>query len=78
MGFRVVPNACGSGGSATAAYTKTEVDNLLNGKVSKTGDTMTGNLVFASAANGVVEQDSSGVNWRSGVRTDGAPTTTSI
>ena len=73
MGFRVVPNACGS---ATAAYTKTEVDNLLNDKVSKTGDTMTGNLVFASAANGVVRKSPDGANWQDSVNNSGAIITT--
>ena len=75
--YRVIPNACGSGGSS-ATYTKTEVDAKLSGYVAKGGDTMSGNLTFAATNIGAVHKDSGGVNWRYGVNPDGAHTTTSI
>ena len=77
---RVVPNL-GTGTSGTvpsSVYTKTEVDTLVNAKVSKTGDTMSGNLLFATSGVGVVNKDTGGTNWRSGVNSDGSHQTTSI
>ena len=75
MGFRVVPNGTTAGG---ASYTKTEVDTKLTGYVAKSGDTMSGNLVFTASNIGAVHKDSGDVNWRYGVNPDGAHTTTSI
>lgn len=40
-----------SGYGITDAYTKTQVDTSLNGKVNKSGDTMTGGLSFENIAN---------------------------
>lgn len=44
--------------------------------VSKTGDTMTGDLEFLSATKGVVFLASNGCRWRTGVDTTGTLTTT--
>ena len=71
MGFRIVPNACGSGGSS-ATYTKIEVDNLVNNKVSKTGDTMTGSLAFAAADIGIERKSPDGSIWQERVNDTGA------
>ena len=77
---RVVPNlGTGTGGTVpSSVYTKTEVDTLVNAKVSKAGDTMSGNLLFATSGVGVVNKDTGGTNWRSGVNSDGSHQTTSI
>ena len=77
---RVVPNlGTGTGGTVpSSVYTKTEVDTLVNAKVSKTGDTMSGNLLFATSGVGVVNKDTGGTDWRSGVNSDGSHQTTSI
>ena len=74
---RIVPNLSG-GSSSGSAYTKAEVDTKLTGYVAKSGDTMSGNLVFTASNIGAVHKDSGGVNWRYGVNPDGAHTTTSI
>ena len=77
---RVVPNlGTGTGGTTpSSVYTKTQVDALVNAKVSKTGDTMSGNLLFATSNIGVVHKDTGGTDWRSGVNSDGSHQTTSI
>ena len=78
---RVVPSvSTGSGGGSipSSVYSKTEVDTLVNAKVSKVGDTMSGNLLFATSNTGVVHKDTGGTNWRSGVNSDGSLQTTSI
>ena len=77
---RVVPSlGTGTGGTVpSSVYSKTEVDTLVNAKVSKTGDTMSGNLLFATSNTGVVHKDTGGTNWRSGVNSDGSHQTTSI
>lgn len=78
---RVVPSvSTGSGGGSipSSVYSKTEVDTLVNAKVSKAGDTMSGNLLFATSGVGVVHKDTGGTNWRSGVNSDGSHQTTSI
>ena len=77
---RVVPNlGTGAGGTVpSSVYSKTEVDTLVNAKVSKTGDTMSGNLLFATSGVGVVHKDTGGTNWRSGVNSDGSHQTISI
>ena len=77
---RVVPNlGTGTGGTVpSSVYTKTEVDTLVNAKVSKAGDTMSGNLLFATSGVGVVNKDTGGTDWRSGVNSDGSHQTTSI
>ena len=77
---RVVPSlGTGTGGTVpSSVYTKTEVDTLVNAKVSKAGDTMSGDLLFATSGVGVVNKDTGGTNWRSGVNSDGSHQTTSI
>ena len=77
---RVVPSlGTGTGGTVpSSVYTKTEVDTLVNAKVSKVGDTMSGNLLFATSGVGVVNKDTGGTDWRSGVNSDGSHQTTSI
>ena len=77
---RVVPSvSTGGGGSIpNSVYSKAQVDALVNAKVSKTGDTMSGNLLFATSNIGVVHKDTGGTDWRSGVNSDGSHQTTSI
>ena len=77
---RVVPSvSTGGGGSIpSSVYSKAQVDALVNAKVSKTGDTMSGNLLFATSNIGVVHKDTGGTDWRSGVNSDGSHQTTSI
>ena len=77
---RVVPNlGTSTGGTVpSSVYTKAQVDALVNAKVSKTGDTMSGNLLFATSNIGVVHKDTGGTDWRSGVNSDGSHQTTSI
>ena len=77
---RVVPSlGTGTGGTVpSSVYTKAQVDALVNAKVSKAGDTMSGNLLFATSGVGVVNKDTGGTDWRSGVNSDGSHQTTSI